>query len=137
LRRELVIERQPFRLGRRIGVGHDRLGRTFRHAHAAIDAFVGMNDEHVLAFIEAIDRTHLDAVHIFAFDAIIDDYMRHSSLAALLHPIHLNRSPCGIARRRWLRLRWMTTAETMRARRQWIRGLITKRRARHTARAAV
>ena len=42
-------------------------------AHAAIDAFVGVYHEHVLALVEAVDRTNLDAIHVFAFDAIFGD----------------------------------------------------------------
>ena len=51
----------------RLGIGLDRVGGTFRLAHAAIDALVGVDDEHVLALVEAVDRTHLDAVHVLAF----------------------------------------------------------------------
>jgi hypothetical protein len=36
-----------------------------------------VNDEHVLAFIEAIDRANFDAVHVFALDAILDDDVGH------------------------------------------------------------
>jgi hypothetical protein len=36
-----------------------------------------MDDEHVLAFIEAVDRAHLDAVHVFAFDAVLGDDVGH------------------------------------------------------------
>jgi hypothetical protein len=61
------------------GVGLDRLGRAFRLAHAAIDALVGMDDEHVLAFIEAVDRTHLDAIHVLALDAIVGDDIGHAA----------------------------------------------------------
>ena len=41
----------------------DCLNRAFRLANTTIDAFVGVNDEHVLALIEAVHRTHLDTVH--------------------------------------------------------------------------
>ena len=46
-----------------LGVGQDRLDRALGLADAAIDAFVGVDDEHVLALVEAVDRAHLDAVH--------------------------------------------------------------------------
>jgi hypothetical protein len=36
-----------------------------------------MDDEHVLALIEAVDRAHLDAVHVFAFDAVFVDDIGH------------------------------------------------------------
>jgi hypothetical protein len=32
-----------------------------------------MNDEHVLAFVKAVDWTDFYAIHIFTFDAVIDD----------------------------------------------------------------
>ena len=36
-----------------------------------------MNDQHILAFIEAIDRAYLDTVRVFAFDAIVRDDIGH------------------------------------------------------------
>src|SRR5215203_2813141 len=38
----------------RLSVGLDRLGGAFWFANTAIDALVGMDDEHVLTFVEAI-----------------------------------------------------------------------------------
>jgi hypothetical protein len=38
-----------------------------------------MNDEHVLAFIEAIDRTDFDAVHQLALDAAFVDDIGHGT----------------------------------------------------------
>jgi hypothetical protein len=58
-------------------VGLDRLGGALRFANPAIDAFVRMNDEHVLALIEAVDRTDFDAIHVFALDAIFQDHIGH------------------------------------------------------------
>src|SRR5436190_17940905 len=46
------IDSQPF-LQPGLGVRLDRLGRAFGLADPAIDAFVGVNDEHVLAFVKA------------------------------------------------------------------------------------
>src|SRR5262245_14977924 len=51
-RRIFGIERQPF-LEPRLGIRLDRIDWAFRLAHAAVDTFVRMDDEHVLAFIEA------------------------------------------------------------------------------------
>ncbi|GGA35162.1 hypothetical protein GCM10011499_00560 [Pelagibacterium lentulum] len=59
------------------GIGLDGFGGAFRLANAAIDAFVRMDDEHVFAFVEAVDRTDLNAVGIFAFDAIISNDVGH------------------------------------------------------------
>jgi hypothetical protein len=36
-----------------------------------------MNDEHVLALVETVDRAYLDAVHVFALDAIFSDDVSH------------------------------------------------------------
>jgi hypothetical protein len=58
-------------------IGLDGLRRAFRFANAAVDAFVGMNDQHVLALIETIDGANFDAVHVLAFDAIFDDDVGH------------------------------------------------------------
>jgi hypothetical protein len=61
----------------RFGVGLDCLGRAFRLADAAIDALVRVDDEHVLALVEAIDRAHLHAVHVLALDAVLSDDVGH------------------------------------------------------------
>src|SRR6185437_11132166 len=76
-----AIEAQPvFQSWLRVGL--DRLGRTFRLTHAAVDALVGMDDEHVLPGIKAIDRTNLYAIHVFAFDAVVSDDKCHKPLHA-------------------------------------------------------
>jgi hypothetical protein len=36
-----------------------------------------MDDEHVLALIEAVDGANLDAVHVFALNAIVRDDVGH------------------------------------------------------------
>jgi len=74
--RILAIDRDPFFRGR-IAVGKDRLGRAFRFTDAAINAFVRVNDEHILTSVKAVDRTNLDAVHVFAFDAVLGDDIGH------------------------------------------------------------
>ena len=55
----------------------DCLCRTLRFAHAAVNAFVRVNDEHIVAFIETVHRTNFDAIHVFALDAILDDNIGH------------------------------------------------------------
>src|SRR5437868_1092800 len=42
-----------------LGVRLDGVGRAFRLAHAAVDAFVRMDHQHVLALVEAIDGADL------------------------------------------------------------------------------
>jgi len=39
-----------------------------------------MDDEHVLALVEAVDGADLDAVHVLAFDAGFSDDVRHGAL---------------------------------------------------------
>jgi len=48
--------------------------------HTAVDAFVRMNDEHVRALIEAIDRAHLHAICVLALDTILGDDVGHEPL---------------------------------------------------------
>src|SRR5262249_20587518 len=76
------VELEPF-LKAGLGIRLDRLDRAFRLAHAAIDALVGMNDEHVLALVEAIDGADRDAIHVLAADAIVVDDVGHSSSSDL------------------------------------------------------
>src|SRR5450432_42507 len=77
-RRILTVDVEPF-LGDRLAIRHDRLGGAFGLAHAAIDALVGMDDEHILAFVEAIDRTDLDTIQVLALDAGFGDDIGHDS----------------------------------------------------------
>jgi hypothetical protein len=96
------IELEPL-FQSRLGVGLDGFGRAFRLADAAIDAFVRMNDEHVVAFIETVDGTHLDAIHVLAFDAVFDNHIGHESTPAKASPqakrvllqAHAGRNPAS------------------------------------------
>lgn len=47
---------------------------------AAIDALVGVNDEEVLTFVEAVDGAYLDAVAVRALDAGLGDDVCHRLL---------------------------------------------------------
>src|SRR6516164_8785911 len=62
-----TIQLEPA-LGFALAVGNDRLDRAFRFAYPAVNTFVGVDDEHVLALIKAVDRTHFDTIHVFAAD---------------------------------------------------------------------
>src|SRR5262249_36810399 len=67
------IQREPF-LKPRFAISLDGIDGAFRFANATVDAFVRMDDEHVLALVEAVHGAHLDAVHGFAANAaIVDD----------------------------------------------------------------
>jgi hypothetical protein len=64
----------------RLGIRLDRVGGTFGLAHAAIDALVRVDDQHVLALVKAIDGADFNAVGIFAFDAGFSDDVSHPGL---------------------------------------------------------
>src|SRR5246127_244264 len=63
-----------------LGVGLDRVRRAFRLAHAAVDAFVRVDHQHVLALVKAIYRADLNAIGVFAFDAGFSDDVSHLTL---------------------------------------------------------
>ena len=70
------VQFKPF-LKARLGIGLDCLNGAFGFADTTIYAFVGMNDQHVLPFVETIDRAYLDAVSEFAFYAVVVDDESH------------------------------------------------------------
>jgi hypothetical protein len=63
-----------------LSVRLDGLGRTFRLADTAIDAFVGMNDQKILALIKAVDGADFNAIGILAANTIISHDIRHEAL---------------------------------------------------------
>src|ERR1700736_2158542 len=66
-----------------LGVRLDRVDRAFRLANTTIDAFVWVDDEHILTLVEAIHRAHLDTVHVLAANAtLVDDVGQLSLLPA-------------------------------------------------------
>src|ERR687898_494259 len=79
--RQAAIELQPL-LQALLGVGQDGVGRAFGLADAAVDAFVGIDDQHVLALVEAIHGADFDAVHVLAFDASLGHDIGHATAAA-------------------------------------------------------
>jgi hypothetical protein len=87
---EIRVDFQPL-FGARLGIGLDRFNRAFRLTDTAIDTFVGMDNEHIFALVEAIHGANFDAIHVFAFDAIVVDDVGHlhtlKRLFASLAPI--------------------------------------------------
>ena len=73
----LAIELQPL-LNVRFRIRLYGVDGALRFTDTAVDALIWMNDEHVVAFIEAIDRTNLDAIGVFALDAVFIDDVGHS-----------------------------------------------------------
>ena len=78
--RHLTIDLEPF-FCFRLGIRKDGFRRAFRLAHSSIDAFVGMNDKHVLALVETINRTDFDTVGVFAVDAIVIHDICHLAIS--------------------------------------------------------
>ena len=61
----------------RFGIRLDRIGRAFRLANTAIDAFIGVDDEHVFTLVETVHGADFNAIHVFAFDAVFSDDVGH------------------------------------------------------------
>ena len=57
----------------RLHIGRRTLQRAFGFADATVDAFIGVDHQHILALVEAIHRADLDAVHVFAPNAGLRD----------------------------------------------------------------
>jgi hypothetical protein len=74
----LAVNIEPA-IERGLGIRLDGVHRAFRLAHPTIDALVGMDDEHVLALVEAVHGTDFDAIHVLALDADFSDDVRHQS----------------------------------------------------------
>jgi hypothetical protein len=67
-----------------LGIRLDRLRGTFRFTDSAVDTFVRVNNKHVFTFVEAIDRTDLNAVEVFALDAVLNHNISHISILATI-----------------------------------------------------
>ena len=74
--RILPVHLDPL-FGAGLAIGQNGINWAFRLADAAIDAFVRMDHQHVLADIEAVHRTDLHAVHELALDAILENDIGH------------------------------------------------------------
>lgn len=75
-RRVFAIEFEP-KVETGFGVRLDSVNWAFRFADPAIDTFVGMNDQHVLALVETVHGADLDAIGVFARDAGFVDDVSH------------------------------------------------------------
>ena len=78
----LTIELDPF-FGVWFGIRADSVCRALGFAHTAVDAFIGVDDQHVLAFVETIDRANLHAVGVFALNAGVVDDVGHGGVSSL------------------------------------------------------
>jgi len=63
----------------------DSINGAFGFTKCAVDAFIGVNDQKIWAFIEAVYGTNFDAVSMFAFDTVFYNNEGHSvSLISLI-----------------------------------------------------
>jgi hypothetical protein len=76
--REFPVYFQPL-LSSRLCIWLDRVNRALGLAHATVDTLVRMDDEHIIAFIEAVDRTNFNTIGVFALDAIFINDVGHAS----------------------------------------------------------
>lgn len=53
------------------------ISRAFRFTHAAVDALVWVNHQHVVALVETVHWAYADTVHVFALDAVVYDHVSH------------------------------------------------------------
>ena len=72
------VDLQPL-LKARLSVRLNGVHGAFWLAHTAINAFIRVDDQHVLALIEAIHGADFHAIHIFAFDAVFSDDVGHDN----------------------------------------------------------
>src|SRR5262249_47047224 len=61
-------------------LGEDRLDRAHRLAGAAVDALLGVDVEHRLPLVDAVNRAHLHAGLVFHADARLGNDIGHSVL---------------------------------------------------------
>lgn len=60
-----------------VGIYEDCRDRALRLAQAAINAFVGVDEDHVIAFVNTVHGTHGHTGFIFDSDARFSDDVRH------------------------------------------------------------
>ena len=62
---------------RDVHIRKNGLDRALRNTKCAVDALFRVDVEDLFALVEAVDRTHLDTVGIFAVVARFADHMSH------------------------------------------------------------
>src|SRR6056297_675627 len=78
----LPVELHPF-LHFGLGIRPNGVGGAFRLANAAVDAFVGVDHQHVLALVETVHRADFHTVGVLAGDAIVGDDIGHGKTLVL------------------------------------------------------
>src|SRR5207249_3012727 len=96
---ELGVHLQPL-LGLAVRVRDDGVRRALGLAHAAVDAFVGVDHQHVVALVEAVHGADLHAIHVFALDAIFGDDVGHRGVFISEKPVLSGNGLSHVAPRR-------------------------------------
>src|SRR5450830_215659 len=75
-RKNVLVERDVFLpLRRHVFLWEDGAHRALRLAGAAVDALVGLDVQHLLVFVEAVDGADLDTGLVLHVDARLADYV--------------------------------------------------------------
>jgi hypothetical protein len=70
-------------LDRHVVLGENGLDRAFGDAKGAVNALLRVDDQHVRAFVKAVDRADVDAIRVFALDAAFGDDVSHGASNAV------------------------------------------------------
>ena len=81
-----------------IRIRMDCLYGAFRLTHPTIDAFIGMDDQHVLTLVEAVHWTYFYAIHELALDAGFVDDISHTVLRSSWARGYFQPLPCSSTR---------------------------------------
>src|SRR5690606_19762261 len=76
----------------------DRLDGAHRFARAAIDTFVGVDVQHAVALIDAVDRTLVDARAVLQVYAGLGDDVRHGESSPFGFSPSILSPPCAGSR---------------------------------------
>lgn len=63
--------------GRHFILGADGVNGALRLAERAVDAFLGIDDEKILAFVEAVHGADFHAIGVLALNAVVDNDKGH------------------------------------------------------------
>src|SRR5262249_2919112 len=89
------VQCQPF-LKPWFGISLDGIDGTFRFANDAVDAFVSMDHEHILALVEAVHRAKGDAIQCFAANAAFVDDESQFSTPNTLEARNPSKKSCAV-----------------------------------------
>jgi len=71
------IDLQPLAVGLIFGIGLNGIDGALWLAYTAVDTFIRMDNQEVLAFVEAIYRANFDTIHVFALHAGVGHDVGH------------------------------------------------------------